>query len=360
MELDLEQNSVLRYAAVTVLILGGGALLYLFFKYLFLLLLPFLISWGIAFMIRPLANKINKKTGIPERILRVALSFLTSISLIGILSLITWLLAAELWRLLSGFGDGAGIRGLIEAITDGGIFGSIFDVFGDRIADVFYEFAVSIASSLGQIVSGWIGAVPKILLFILVTVIASVYFALDLDRVNSFFVRMLPKRAVSWLSLLRRGFFSAGVSYVRSYLTLMALTFGIMLVGLMILGEEYSLLLAFIIAFADLLPVIGVGTVIIPWSIYELTLGSESRGIGLLVLFGVYEIIRQLLEPRIVGKSLGVHPLLSLVLIYVGYSLFGFGGILILPIAIVLIKIWLGKKYTAEIGKGGPGERDGA
>ena len=356
----MEQNSVTKYAALTVLILGGGALLYLFFRYLFLLLLPFLIAWGIAFMIRPIADKISKRTGIPKRMVRVILAFLTSLSLIGIISLIAWLLAAELWRLLSGFGDGAGIRGLIEAITDGGIFGSIFDVFGDRIADVFYEFAVSIASSLGQIVSGWIGAVPKILLFILVTVIASIYFALDLDRVNAFFVRLIPKKGVSWLSLLRRGFFSAGVSYVRSYLTLMALTFGIMLIGLTILGEQYSLLLAFIISFADLLPVIGVGTVIIPWSIYEIALGSDSRGIGLLVLFGIYEIIRQLLEPKIVGKSLGVHPLMSLVLIYVGYSLFGFGGILMVPALIVLIKIGLGKKYTAEVNKGARAERDGA
>ena len=360
MEVDLEQSSVQKYAAITIIILGGGALVYLFFRYLFLLLLPFLIAWGIAFMTRPLADKINSKTALPRRVIRVILAFLTSLSLIGLISLITWLLAAELWRLLSGFGDGAGIRGLIEAITEGGILGGIFEVFGDRIADVFYEFAVSIASSLGQIVSGWLGAVPKIFLFILVTVIACAYFALDLERVNAFFVRLLPKRVISWLSLLRRGFFSAGVSYVRSYLTLMALTFGIMLVGLMILGEEYSLLLAFIISFADLLPVIGVGTVIIPWSIYEIALGSDGRGIGLLILFGVYEIIRQLLEPKIVGKNLGVHPLLSLVLIYIAYSLFGFGGILIVPIAIVLIKIGLGKKYSAEVDKGRSTERDSA
>lgn len=351
MELDLEQSNVLKYAAITVMILGGGALAYLFFRYLFLLLLPFLIAWGIAFMTRPLADRINKKTAIPRRVIRVILASLTALSLIGLVSLVAWLLAAELWRLLSGFGDGAGIRGLIDAITDGGIFGGVFEVFGDRLADVFYEFAVSIASSLGRIVSGWLGAVPRILLFILVSVIACAYFALDLDRVNVFFVRLLPKRVISWLSLLRRGFFSAGVSYVRSYLTLMALTFGIMLVGLMILGEQYSLLLAFIISFADLLPIIGVGTVIIPWSIYEITLGASGRGIGLLILFGVYEIIRQLLEPKIVGKNLGVHPLLSLLLIYIGYSLFGFGGILIVPIAIVLIKIGLGKKYSAEVDK---------
>jgi predicted PurR-regulated permease PerM len=333
------------------MILGGGALIYLFFRYLFLLVLPFLIAWGIAFMTRGIADRINKKTGFPRRALRVILALLTSLSLIGAVSLVTWLLAAELWRLLSGFGDGAGIRGLIERITDGGMFGSIFDAFGDRIADVFYEFAVSIASSLGQIVSGWLGAVPKIFLFILVTVIASAYFASDLDRINAFITRLLPKRVISWLSFFRRGFFCAGVGYVRSYLTLMALTFGIMLVGLMILGEEYSLLLAFIIAFADLLPVIGVGTVLIPWSIYEIAVGNNSRGVGLLVLFGVYEIVRQLLEPKIVGKSLGVHPLLSLVLIYLAYSLFGFGGILIVPIAIVLIKIWFGKKYSAEVEK---------
>ena len=75
----MEQSSVLKYAAITVMILGGGALIYLFFRYLFLLVLPFLIAWGIAFMTRGLADRINKKTGFPRRALGVILALLTSL-----------------------------------------------------------------------------------------------------------------------------------------------------------------------------------------------------------------------------------------------------------------------------------------
>lgn len=356
----MEEKNTRRIAYITVSIIGGGALIYLFFKHLFFLVLPFFIAWGIAFITRPLADAVNRKTHIPARPLRAVFSILISVLSIGVLCLTVFMLASELWRLLSGLGDGEVLRDLIERITEGGLLGSIFDAFGGRITEVFYEVIISVATSLGSLVTTWLGAVPRVFLFILVTVIASVYFAIDLDRVNSFVKGMIPKKIYEWLSVFRRGFFLAGLSYLRGYAILMLITFGIMLSGLMLLGAEYSLLLAFIIAIADVLPVIGVGTVLIPWGIYEIVFSDSRLGIGLLVLFGVYEIIRQLLEPKIIGKNLGVHPLLSLILIYLCYSLFGFGGILIVPIATVLINIALGKKNTAEVGKGGIREANGA
>jgi predicted PurR-regulated permease PerM len=98
----------------------------------------------------------------------------------------------------------------------------------------------------------------------------------------------------------------------------------------------HPILIALLIAFFDHFPIIGVGTVIIPWAIVELILGNTARGIGLLILFVVNELIRQFAEPRIVGKSLNIHPLFTLVLIYTSISLFGFFGLILIPLFVAL------------------------
>lgn len=326
---------------VNILLATGLILLfvYLFFKHLFLIILPFLIAWAIAFLTRPLAEAINKRIKLPLGIIRAILAILISLAILTAISLVIWALGAELWRLLSGIGEGEALRELIDEITSGGILGGIFNSFGEEFGDIIFELVISVAKTLGTALTSVAAAIPRALIFILMTVIASVYFSLELEWVNDTVSRLLPKNVLLWLSRFRRGFFSVGLSYIRAYLFLMLITFTVMLVGLVILRRPYALLLAFIIAALDCLPVIGVGTVLIPWSLYELILGESYVGIGLIILFILYEIVRQFAEPRIVGKNLGIHPIITLVLIYLGYSLFGIVGLLLVPIATVLVNI---------------------
>lgn len=331
------EEKIRKWVYIIALILGGGVVLYLFFRYLFSALLPFLIAWAIAFAVRPLAVRVRRRVKLPERVISAVLAALISVAAIGAVSFAVWAIGSELWRLLAGLGDGSPLRKIIDGITGSGLLGDIFDSFGDRLADIFYELILSLATSLGGIVTAWLAAVPKIFLFILITVIASVYFALDLERVNRAVKRFLPSGIFSRLAGLRRGAFNVGIRYMRSYLFLMLITFIVMLGGLLLLGRPYALLLSFVIAALDVLPVLGVGTVLVPWSVYELFFGERGVGVGLIVLFLLYQLIRQLAEPRIIGRELGVHPLLSLLLLYVGYAVFGIVGILFVPLFVILI-----------------------
>ncbi|MBR7117666.1 MAG: AI-2E family transporter [Clostridia bacterium] len=356
----MQNGKLERLCCLTVVIIGGALILFLFFKHLFGVILPFLIAWAMAFATRPVAEALARGSKRGKRILRAILALLFSLLVIGVIFLICFVLCSELWRLLSGLGEGDALRDFFDKLLGGGLFGGIFDKLGERVADVFYELLISLAAKLGSVVTSWVGAVPKILLFILITVIASVYFALDLERVNGAVKKILPEAVYGWLSELKRGAFRTGVRYLRSYLILMMLTFIIMLVGLMLLGRPYAVLLAFIIAIADVLPVIGVGSILIPWGIYEIAFGADGIGIGLIILMAVYELIRQFLEPKIVGKNLGVHPLLTLVTLYVGYSLFGFVGLLLVPVVSVIVNVTLEKKNSAEVGKREVSEHNGA
>ena len=135
-----------------------------------------------------------------------------------------------------------------------------------------------------------------------------------------------------------------GKRYVRSYLIIMGITFSVILVGLLILGVNNVILLSVIIAILDLLPIIGVGTVLVPWSIFELLLGNTGVGIGLIILLVLHELVRQFAEPRIIGKSIGVHPVISLLLLYVGYYALGFVGILFVPLLAVALNIFFDKR----------------
>ena len=115
------------------------------------------------------------------------------------------------------------------------------------------------------------------------------------------------------------------------------------------INVKYNLLLSVIIAIVDILPILGVGTILLPFSFYAFTTSNTYLAVGLIILFGVYTLLRQVLEPKIVGKHLGIHPLLTLSLIYISYSLFGFMGLFLVPIVVCIIDVFLKKKDTAKI-----------
>ena len=138
--------------------------------------------------------------------------------------------------------------------------------------------------------------------------------------------------------------------YILSYSLIMLITYLTLLLGLIILRVRHAPVLALFIAVLDILPVIGVGTVLIPWGIYSIVVGNRLLGIGLLVLFVANTVIRQTSEPRIVGKSLNLHPLLTLMMIYIGYGLFGVLGVFILPLIAVTLLTLLKGDDTAQVG----------
>ena len=130
----------------------------------------------------------------------------------------------------------------------------------------------------------------------------------------------------------------------------MLLTFAIVLVGFLIIGIENAVGVAILVSLVDLLPILGIGTVMVPWAIFSFAIGEHVRGVGLLVLFVVAVVIRELAEPKIVGENLGIHPLITLIAIYSGYALFGFVGLILFPVIAVLICTLLDKDDAAKIG----------
>ena len=350
----MNKEKLSTYAHLTITVAGVAIAAFILVRYLVLPLLPFLIAWGVAFLIRPLAVFLSKKLKLPKKLVSATLAAISIlVGLSAVVSLGIWGVSAA-WRFLSDFASDERLFEFLDRIADpiGSIFGDgegaarLEEYLGDTLKGAIN----SLLSALVNILTAVLTRVPGVMLFILVTLIAAIYFAIDLERINSAVRRILPKRLGDTFVRLKNSFLHVGVQYIRSYLILMSITFAIMLVGLLIMRVKNALILALVISFLDLLPLIGVGTVLVPWSIFQFTFGSPARAVGIIILLIVHEIVRQFAEPKIIGKSLGINPILSLIFLYVGYSLFGFLGLFVTPLVSILIRLLINKNDSSEIG----------
>lgn len=348
-----------RVAAILICVLAGGALLYLIFRYALPLLLPFLLAYAVAWMIRPVANKISKKTHLPRGLCSVVL-------LLVVFGLGGWGLWAGSVRLIAELGN------LVERLlSDGGIFDAMdslmlwaekigtrigFLSMGEGNTQAFYDSIMqmvgnllsSLASRLPDLAASLFSALPSVLFFLIVSVVACFYFCTDGVSITRSFGAFLPRRWKQKMPQIKENLRDVLKKYVKAYGILLLLTFALLLVGFWILQVEYAFLLAFLIALADLLPVIGVGTILIPWGIAMLLQKQFYLGFGLLILYLVISLVRQVAEPKVLGKSLGLHPLLTLFATYVGFTLFGLLGMILAPVAALLAKRLLSPQIKAE------------
>ena len=351
----------LRRTAYTIaIILGCLILAYLTVKYVLTVVLPFLIAWAIAFVMRPPSAFISSRLNIRLKIIRPVLTVLTTAALISIIGIGVWRISIEVWQIITEFGEGDDFRSFIDSfIATGGLFDRLFGSFGASVTDVIYNVTASLLGGVWNVLSSLVASVPRVLLFVVITLIATIYFAIDLENINSAVIKLLPKSWGTALKDFKNGFMRAGAKYVRSYFLLFLMTFAIVIVGFMLLRVPYAMIFALAVSFFDLLPVIGVGTFLIPYIIFELVRGNTYLAVGLLILYAVQTVIRQFAEPKILGKNLGVHPLLTLVILYVGYALFGFVGLLLVPLFTVIAEILFAEKNSSDVVETPPAERDG-
>lgn len=349
----MDAQKLRKYAYLTVCGFGAAALIYLFFRYALSLLLPFALALLVAYVLRRPAEMLAGKLHLPKRLCRMSLSLFSLLAVLAGIGLLLYAVAGEAWRFVGNLSDSGEFSAMLSAVLrfPHGMLGDseAAAVFEEKIAESISAATASLVSGVLSSMTAAARAVPRVLLFLLVSVVSVLYICWDLERVLSMLKGLLPPSARAHVAAFKDGFLKTLLGYLRSYGILMLMTFVLVFVGLLILRAEYAVLMAAIIALLDILPVIGVGTVLVPWSVLSFLMGSTGRGIGLLVLLVAHEIMRQIAEPRILGKSLGVHPLITLMLLYTGYSLFGFVGLILVPCLGVLIGALLQKKNAAEV-----------
>lgn len=355
----MNKDRIQTLSLLLVGVVAAGFIAVVMMEYIIPVLLPFIIAFAVAFSVRGPAKKLSERTRIPERIIRAFLAIFTMIFIFGAISLLLWQITSAVWSFLSGLGDGNPIYDVLTRLSDPGysVFGdAIPEGLAERISDALENMLSGALTRLAEAVTGWVGGIPNLMFFLLVTVISLIYFSLDLERISEWVKSFFPKSVGEKLSEIRGGLFSVAGKYIRSYALILLITFGVLLSGFLLIKVERALVLAVVVSLLDILPVIGVGTVLVPWSIFEIVTGSSGRGIAIAVLFVINLVIRQFSEPKIVGKNLNLHPALTLLLLYVGYALFGIQGLVTVPLVAAMLVLLFKQKPTAKIDEGKGGE----
>ena len=320
-------------------------LIWLSIKYLLPILLPFLLGALLAFAAEPMVKQLAKKMPRPAA---AAIGVgATLILLICILVLLTAALVRELSLLANVLPDlGQAAQGGLHALE--GFLLRLSDRMPTGIRPLLVQTVTDFFSNGSAIVQQLLQRLSPLASSILGWIPGSAI-ALGTGILSAFMVSARLPKIKDWLRKLRsntrlgqylpmlKQVRSALFGWLKAQFKLMALCFLIVCAGLMLLRVPYAPIWAFLTAFVDAIPVLGTGTVLIPWSLICLLQEQSVKAIGLLGIYVAALLSRSILEPRLVGKHLGIDPLVTLIALYIGFQLWGIGGMLISPMVCVVL-----------------------
>lgn len=336
------------------------------------LLLPLFTPFIFAFIFASIFNKpiksINKKIPVRRNILSVIFVLLVLAVFAGLF----FLIGMEIYEKLRGFFDYVGalfrnISGLFNDVklwildvtaflpqaVRGVLHENVSAFFDNIIENGFNNISIdtsgidwsTVLSAGGAFLSGTVGQIPSLLIAFVIMIISTVFMTNDYDRITGFFINQLPEKSAEKLVTGWRLGLSSLKKMFRAYCLIILCTTFELIVGFYILKFigilqiSYIPIIAFIIAIIDIIPVLGTGTVLIPWAVYSFITGKIGLGIGLLVLYAVILVIRQIIEPKLVAGQVGLPPIVTIVAMYIGTKTLGVLGFFILPFAVVLLKV---------------------
>lgn len=189
-----------------------------------------------------------------------------------------------------------------------------------------------------------IKGMPSAVLAFLVTIISCFFMTADYESVSALILGMIPEKKRARVVSAKHTLTYGVGKMLRAYATIMLITFGEMFLGLYFMKligvytGGYIAIIAFVTCVVDIVPVLGTGTVVIPWALYNLFFGSPKLGVGLFVLYAVITVIRQIIEPKLVANQAGLPAIVTVMAMFVGAKLFGTFGIIILPFTVIILK----------------------
>lgn len=342
--IEKRKNFIINFIYFAIIIAIAGWALGFALKYL----MPFVFGFIIAFMLKPLVNKLTSKFGENNliRILVVALFYLVIASILVVTIIWSVGFFKSAFESLASLYDSTLLPFTLDAVDYANqqidqLTPELRTVF-ENVLNTFVNIAknfIGSASSFGVgFLTATVSSIPSLLISILIGIISSIFFTLDYQEIVGSVFGVLPKRWAYLVIEIKNTFFNTIGKYLIAYGKLISLTFVELSIGFLIIGIPNPFGLAFLIAMVDIMPVLGTGTIMIPWFIAEFAMGNTTLGISLAVIYVIITVIRNILEPKLVGAQIGLHPLATLICIYVGMKLAGVIGLFGVPIAVVIIK----------------------
>lgn len=313
--------------------------------------LPFVIGWIIALIASPLVRFFEEKV----KIRRKAGSAFVIIVVIGLVVLVLYLVSAKLGeevvRFINSLPDiwESMERDLAEIGGNLSVIYSRLPIdMQDSINNIINQVGGYMGELIGSLSSPTIAAVgnfakqlPSIIIGLIMSLLSSYFFVAEKGQVHQWFRNHMPRSVQMRYDIMKRSLGRAVGGYLKAQLKIEVWMYLLLVIGLGILRIDYALLIALGIACLDFLPFFGTGTVMVPWAIIKILSADYQIAIGLLIIWGVGQLARQVIQPKIVGDSIGVPPIPTLFLLFIGYKLAGVIGMIIaVPIGLIVYTMY--------------------
>ncbi len=311
------------------------------------LLMPFVVALVLAWLLNPLLRVVEKKVKGRRKALSFVLVVLT-IAVVG--GLAGWLLYALIGQVISFLQNwqtawdslSAGIEVIAQLLEDllrplpGNAYDQLMGM-GDKFTAWLGTVIPGVLTTAAGNAGSFAMSLPSLCVAVIISLMATYFITADYPRLRSAVADRVPQEFRGFFSHLRHVALDAFGGYVRAEFILSVCVFVILLVGYLLLGEPYALLLSFVLAVMDFIPIIGAGTAMVPWAVIDVARGDFRHAVALMVIWGVIVLFRRVAEPKAVGDQTGLSPIASLVSIYVGMRLGGVLGMILGPVVCLIV-----------------------
>lgn len=313
-------------------------------------LMPFVIGWIISCIANPPVAFLERKL----KIRRKAGTVVVIICVIAAVTGIIYGVGVVLFRQILGF--------VSEVPTMWAAVQQDFDNLGRLIAryvDISMPKFTDAISDIGVAISEWIknltnnldfsafegmgsmvGSIASVIISIIMCMLSAYFFIADREWVNNALDKYMPRSIAHKFDVFVSSIKQAVGGYFKAQLRIEVWMYLLLVIGFTVLKVKYTILIALLVAFLDILPFFGTGIVLVPWAIVSVIGGNYLRALGFLVIWGVGQLFRQLIQPKIMGDSIGMEPIPTLFLLFIGYKIAGVGGMLLaVPIGIIVVNM---------------------
>jgi len=336
-------NFLLTLAGILLVVLLGPKLLRFF--------MPFVIAFIISSIANPIVRFMEKKIKIARKYSSVFMIVLVLGAVVGVLYLLIAFLVKQTMNL---YDDRFAIYNEVASIMDnfadnlGGILAKLpaslqntLDNLQDSLSTWARNFVAGIELPGVSALGSYVGSVVEIIFFAIITVLAAYFLTAERDNMGDWLTKVMPDSVKRYYHMILDSFKKAVGGYFKAQFKIMIILVIIMFVGFEFLDISYSFLLAFGIAFLDFLPVFGTGAIFWPWLVVDIVVGDYKQAIFLGILYLVCQLVKQILQPKMVGDSVGINPMAALLYMFIGYKFAGVIGMIIgIPVGMIVVSLY--------------------
>lgn len=347
-------NEPKTYARILVnflLTLAGILLVTLLVPKLLRFFMPFVIAFIISSIANPIVRFMEKKIKIARKYSSVFMIVLVLGAVVGVLYLLIAFLVKQTMNL---YADRFAIYDEVAAILNnfadnlGGVLGKLpmglqdtLNNLQDSLSAWARNFVAGIELPGFSTVGSYVGSVVEVIFYAIITILAAYFLTAERDNMGAWLSKAMPEAAKRYYHMIMDSFKKAVGGYFKAQFKIMIILVIIMFVGFEFLNIDYSFLLALGIAFLDFLPVFGTGAVFWPWLVVDIVVGDYRQAIFLGILYLVCQLVKQILQPKMVGDSVGINPLAALFYMFVGYEFAGVVGMIIgIPVGMIVVSLY--------------------